>query len=108
MLVLARTDDEVVLDGQHGEGGGQILRSALALAVASGRRMVMPPFFVCTSRPAPSHRSPLKTTVTPPLVVSPRMSPATSLSEMPPLRAWNEARAPGLPAWRRRAALRWP
>ena len=37
MLVLARQQNEIVLDGQHGEGGGQILRSAEALAVATGQ-----------------------------------------------------------------------
>ncbi|MCS6914454.1 MAG: RNA 3'-terminal phosphate cyclase [Myxococcales bacterium] len=36
-LVLARDKDQIVLDGGFGEGGGQILRSALALAAAAGR-----------------------------------------------------------------------
>ena len=35
-------DDLVILDGSHGEGGGQILRTALSLSLLSGRpfRMV--------------------------------------------------------------------
>ena len=33
--------DPVVLDGREGEGGGQVLRSALALSLASGRPFVL-------------------------------------------------------------------
>ena len=29
----------LIIDGSHGEGGGQILRSALSLAVIAGRPM---------------------------------------------------------------------
>lgn len=35
-LVLARQSGEIVLNGDHGEGGGQILRSGVALAAAAG------------------------------------------------------------------------
>ena len=38
-LVLEQTDEAIRIDGQHGEGGGQILRTALALAAASGRTL---------------------------------------------------------------------
>src|SRR3954451_18326687 len=38
-LVLARDNGEIVLNGEHGEGGGQILRSAVALAAAGHRRL---------------------------------------------------------------------
>lgn len=36
MIVRERHPGELVLDGQHGEGGGQILRSGLALCAARG------------------------------------------------------------------------
>lgn len=38
-LVLEQTDQEIRINGQHGEGGGQILRTALALAAAAGRTL---------------------------------------------------------------------
>ena len=50
-----------------------------------GSARLIPPLTVLTSSAGPSHLSPVIRMSTPPLVVSPRMSPETSSSERPPL-----------------------
>ena len=42
---------EIVIEGSHGEGGGQILRTALALSVITGRRLIIERIRACRPKP---------------------------------------------------------
>jgi RNA 3'-terminal phosphate cyclase (ATP) len=50
--------DPIVLDGSQGEGGGQILRTALALSLVTGRSFRMVKIRANRSKPGlrPQHR----------------------------------------------------
>jgi RNA 3'-terminal phosphate cyclase (ATP) len=56
-LTLARGQPPLALDGSHGEGGGQVLRTALALAVACGRAVTVDRIRIGRRRPGlqPQH-----------------------------------------------------
>jgi len=47
--------DVLILDGSYGEGGGQILRTALSLSAATARPFVSPAFVPVATIPGSCH-----------------------------------------------------